>query len=87
MFITIELLRRSPYSNYFMYLPDAIFLNLPDYYHRIKRPIDMYTIGNNILKHSYSTKDDFETDVVTMINNFKIYFMGNHELFGIAINF
>ena len=70
-----------------MYLPDVIFLNLPDYYDRIKRPIDMYTIGNKILRHSYSNNNDFEIDVVTMINNFKIYFMYDPELFGIAIKF
>lgn len=70
-----------------MALPDPLYLGIYDYKDAIGNPLDIRLIANKLLRGKYEEKEDFECDVVTMIQNFKIYFIGSMEMFDIAVKF
>ena len=85
--MTLEQLRRNPLSKYFMAQPDPLYLKLYDYNKVVKEKLDLRLIASKLLRGKYPTKDEFEIDMVKMIQNFRIYFINDLELFDISIQF
>jgi len=73
--MTLEQLRRHPLSKYFMALPDPLYLELYDFGQAIEQPLDIRTISNKLLRRKYKDLSEFETDMVTMIHNYRTYFV------------
>lgn len=53
LFLTLEELRHHHLSKYFLTLPDPINLRIFDYSDVIKRPLDLRTISNKLLRGKY----------------------------------
>lgn len=87
LFLTLEQLKRHHLSKYFLALPDPIHLKLYDYREVIHRPLDLRIIANKLVRGKYKDRREFEVDMVTMIQNHKIYFIGDVEMLEIAVRF
>ena len=70
-----------------MALPDPIHLKLYDYRDIIHRPLDLRIISNKLVRGKYKDRREFEADMVAMIQNCKIYFIGDEEMFDVAVKF
>jgi hypothetical protein len=85
--VTLEKLRRSSLSIYYMALPDPLTMKAFDYRDVIPSSLDMRIIANKLLRGKYQDDDAFELDMVTMIQNSKVYFVIDMEMYDIAIQF
>jgi hypothetical protein len=68
-------------------VPDPIYFKLGDYKEVIHRPLDLITICGKLMRNEYSGKDEFRNDMVTMIQNNKIYFMFHAEIYSLQLSF
>ncbi|KAJ3083480.1 hypothetical protein HDU99_009288 [Rhizoclosmatium hyalinum] len=64
---TLEKLRSHP--NGFIFLEPVDPTILPDYYTRIRNPIDLRTMGEKLQRGEYQTLDAFEKDIKLMFAN------------------
>jgi hypothetical protein len=58
-----------------MEFPNPLYLELYDIGKAIEQPLDIRTIANKILRRKYKDLSEFETDMVTMIHNYRVYFV------------
>ena len=68
-------------------MPDPIFFKLGDYSEIIEKPIDLITICGKLLRNVYSSPEDFQNDMVTLIQNNKIYFLFHGEIYTLLLKF
>nr|XP_039251471.1 protein polybromo-1-like isoform X2 [Styela clava] len=70
-------------TDMFMLLPDSKVY--PDYYQKIKDPIDLTTIGNKIQNKEYKNINDFEKDLKQLIKNARSYNEPNSKIYNNAV--
>jgi hypothetical protein len=68
-------------------VPDPIYFKLGDYSEIIEKPLDLITICGKLMRNEYSGPDEFQTDMVTMIQNNKIYFLFHGEIYSLLLRF
>lgn len=66
-------LKRSSNSVPFKDPVDPIKLGLPDYFEKIKHPMDLSTIKQNLDTNKYKTPEQFKDDIMLMLNNCYTY--------------
>lgn len=62
-------LKRNSHSGPFLYPVDPVQLNIPDYYDKIKHPMDLSTVKKSVEADKYGTLEDFRSDVELMFQN------------------
>ncbi|KAJ8111072.1 hypothetical protein ONZ43_g5713 [Nemania bipapillata] len=60
---------------------------VPDYFDKIKKPMDLSTIKRRVDRNEYSTAEAFEADVRQIFENCYTYWGRNHEMSGAAERF
>ncbi|KNC83241.1 hypothetical protein, variant [Sphaeroforma arctica JP610] len=60
---------------------DPVALSLPDYFDKIKVPMDLSLVKRNLYSGEYETPDEFAKDVRLMFNNCYTYNDANSEVF------
>jgi hypothetical protein len=60
---------------------------VPDYFDKVKRPMDLGTIKNKMDRGEYNTAEEFETDVRQIFNNCYAYWGRSHEMSAAAERF
>lgn len=83
----VALLQNSSTSQLFLNSPNEIYMKLRKYQEIIHNPLDLFTIAYRILRGEYSNSDDFQVDIVTMIQNYKIYFIHTPQILTEIIRF
>ncbi|KAH9385750.1 uncharacterized protein NEMAJ01_0646 [Nematocida major] len=66
-------LKKSPHAGPFLYPVDPHRLNIPDYYDKIKHPMDLSTLSKKIETGAYKTPEEFKADVNLMLSNCYTY--------------
>lgn len=69
----IQKLRKSTHAAPFLYPVDPQRLNIPDYYEKIKNPMDLATINKKIDKAEYALIEDMSKDIDLMFSNCYLY--------------
>lgn len=80
-------LQKDPATFLLTQVPDPIYFKLGDYREIIHRPLDLITICGKLMRNEYSGADGFQNDMVTMIQNNKIYFMFHAEIYSLLLRF
>lgn len=62
-------LKRNSNAGPFLQPVDPVALGIPDYFDKIKRPMDLSTIKKKLDGGVYKTPDDFNNDMLLMLNN------------------
>lgn len=68
-------------------VPDPIFFKLGDYSEIIEEPIDLITICGKLLRNVYKSPEEFENDMVRLIQNNKLYFLFHGEIYSLLLKF
>ena len=68
-------------------VPDPIFFKLGDYSEIIEEPIDLITICGKLLRNVYKSLEEFQNDMVRLIQNNKIYFLFHGEIYSLLLKF
>ncbi|KAI5126406.1 hypothetical protein NEPAR06_0259 [Nematocida parisii] len=66
-------LKKSPHAGPFLYPVDPQVLNIPDYYEKIKQPMDLSTISKNLETGIYKSTEDIKADIELMLQNCYTY--------------
>lgn len=65
----LRALKRLKDASWFLHPVDAVKLNIPDYYHVIKNPMDLSTIDKKHAAQGYFTVDAFVADFDLIVSN------------------
>ena len=57
----------------FLFPVDPVALNIPDYFHFIKRPMDLSTAEKKLNNVEYETADDLASDIQLLVDNCVLY--------------
>lgn len=77
-------LKKQPRCNYFFSVPDK--RSNPDYYEKIKNPIDINTIENKLLNGEYETGYQFALDIRQIWNNSFYYNSGKQDIYSATLD-
>ncbi|KAI5173836.1 hypothetical protein PAEPH01_2060 [Pancytospora epiphaga] len=66
-------LKRNQNAGPFLKPVDAVALGIPDYYEKIKEPMDISTIRKKLENGEYKSPDEFDGDMKLMFNNCYTY--------------
>ncbi|RVD92594.1 transcription factor [Tubulinosema ratisbonensis] len=77
-------LKRSSNSIPFKEPVDPIKLGLPDYFDKIKHPMDLSKIKQNLDSNKYKTPEQFKDDIILMFNNCYTYNEENSHVYKCA---
>lgn len=80
-------LQRHPAAFLLTQLPDPIYFKLGDYSETIHQPLDLVTICGKLMRNVYSGPEEFQNDMVTLIQNNKIYFLLHGEIYTLLLQF
>lgn len=69
----INRVKRSTYSSPFKEPVDPVKLGCPDYFEKIKTPMDLSTIKSKLDSATYTSVDEFKDDFYLMLNNCYTY--------------
>lgn len=86
-FLVLTELQKNAASFLLTQVPDPIFFKLGDYSEIIEEPIDLITICGKLLRNVYKSPEEFENDMVRLIQNNKIYFLFHGEIYSLLLKF
>lgn len=66
-------LKKSAHAGPFLYPVDPQILNIPDYYDKIKNPMDLSTVSKKLETNSYGSPEDVKADIEQMLSNCYTY--------------
>lgn len=66
-------LKKSAHAGPFLYPVDPQILNIPDYYDKIKNPMDLSTVSKKLETGLYDTPQEIKKDIEQMISNCYTY--------------
>jgi hypothetical protein len=76
----IDLLKKHPSSEPFLFPVDPIELGLLDYFDVIKEPMDLSTVYKNLMQDAYQDMEDFQADVRRIWSNALAYNLPGSEI-------
>ncbi|KAI5134703.1 hypothetical protein NEAUS06_1262 [Nematocida ausubeli] len=66
-------LKKSTHAGPFLYPVDPQRLNIPDYYEKIKEPMDLSTVSKKLDANVYKSTDELKADINLMLSNCYTY--------------
>lgn len=60
-------------SSPFLLPVDPIALNIPEYYHVIKEPMDLKTVSDKLNEGAYNDFNEFNSDILKIFNNAMVF--------------
>lgn len=77
-------LKRNANAGPFLKPVDPIALGIPDYHEKIKHPMDLSTIKNNLDSRAYKSPEEFNSDMVLMFENCYSYNHPESTVYGMG---
>lgn len=66
---------------------DPVADGVPDYFDKVKQPMDLTTVRSKMDSSAYGTAEAFASDVRLIVENCKMYWKKGHPLFAEAERF
>lgn len=80
----LQRIKRTPNAGPFLKPVDPVALGIPDYFDKIKHPMDLSTIKSKLDSRQYSSIEEFNSDFALMFNNCYTYNHPESAVYGIC---